>query len=416
MTATAHFGTFDAELWWRPADLAALPAAPGGTAPDDMDELLAAGCSPGDLLLTRRAPAQEIRASLADCGIEFDHHVVPAPPRTPVERSAAADPGTLAALAGRPGMAPYAVLPDTVALAGQLGRADRLPAAKTVAEVNSKTWSHALARSLGLPGAGVVVRSAAELAAAAGTRPSVVKDPYGVSGRATLEVATPGVLRAITRTLEAQNARVELLVQPRFDRRTDFSAHLRVDPGGRWEALGVQVMHNHGFRHAGSEPAPDGLLAELSAAGYGETLAAVAEALAAAGYWGPAGVDAMVLADGTLVPVLEINARRSLGLLSLLLDRRVRPHGLRCHLRRFDLKVPPGKGIRDLLAALHRLGLGYRGRTVPGVTLVGGSGLAAPGGRIYCALMSRPGESEALRAGLLDAVSAAGMTARGESR
>ncbi|MYW93522.1 hypothetical protein G3I59_23605 [Amycolatopsis rubida] len=405
MTATARFGTFDAERWWRPADLATLPAAPGGAAADDLDELLAAGCSPGDLLLTRRAPAREIRASLAECGIEFDHHAVPAPPGSPIERAVDAE-----TLAGRPEMAPYAVLRDTVALAARLGRADRLPAAETVAEVNSKTWSHALVRSLGLPGAGVVVRSAAELAAAVGTRPSVVKDPYGVSGRATLEVTTPGVLRAVTRTLEAQKARVELLVQPRFDRRTDFSAHLRIDAGGRWETLGVQVMHNRGFRHAGSGPAPDALLAELAATGYGETLAAVAEALSAAGYRGPAGVDAMVLADGTLVPVLEINARQSPGLLSLLLDRRVRPHGLRCHLWRFDLKVPPGKGIGDLFAALHRLR--YRGGTAPGVAVVGGSGLAAPGGRIYCALMARPGESATLRAGLLDALSAAGMEAR----
>ncbi|WP_409464005.1 hypothetical protein [Amycolatopsis sp. GA6-003] len=405
MTATAHFGTFDAERWWRPADLAALPAAPGGADADAMDELLAAGCAPGDLLLTRRAPAPEIRESLAGCGIEFDHRVVPAPPGTPVERAVAPE-----TLAGRPEMAPYAVLPDTVALAARLGRAHRFPAAETVAEVNSKTWSHALATSLGLPGAGVVVQSAAELAEAVGTRPSVVKDPYGVSGRATLEVTTPGVLRAITRTLEKQQARVELLVQPRYDRRTDFSAHLHLEPSGRWETLGVQVMHNRGFRHAGSEPAPDALLAELASAGYAETLAAVAEALASAGYWGPVGIDAMVRTDGTLVPVLEINARRSLGLLSLLLDRRVRPHGLRCHLWRFDLKVPPGKGIGDLFRALHRLR--YRGCTVPGVVLVGGSGLAAPGGRIYCALMARPGESAGLRAGLLDAISAAGMETR----
>ncbi|ATY13053.1 hypothetical protein CU254_23365 [Amycolatopsis sp. AA4] len=404
MTATARFGTFDAERWWRPADLAVLPAAPGGGAADDMDELLAAACSPGDLLVTRRAPAREIRESLAACGIEFDHHAVPAPPGTPIERAVDAE-----TLTGSPEIAPYAVLPDTVALAARLGRADRLPAAETVAEVNSKTWSNALVQSLGLPGAGVVVRSAAELAAAVGTRPSVVKDPYGVSGRATLEVATPGVLRAVTRTLAAQQARVELLVQPRYDRRTDFSAHLLVAPE-RWELLGVQVMHNRGYRHAGSEPAPDELLAELAAAEYDETLAAVAEALAAAGYRGPAGVDAMVLADGTLVPVLEINARQSLGLLSLLLDRRVRPHGLRCHLWRFDLKVPPGKGISNLFAALRQLR--YRGGAVPGVVLVGGSGLAAPGGRIYCALMARPGESAAVRAGLLDAISAAGMETR----
>ncbi|MDT7642816.1 MAG: hypothetical protein QOC83_7104, partial [Pseudonocardiales bacterium] len=43
-----RLGTFDAESWWRPADLAALPALGGGSDPavDAMDELLAGFCDP----------------------------------------------------------------------------------------------------------------------------------------------------------------------------------------------------------------------------------------------------------------------------------------------------------------------------------------------------------------------------------
>src|SRR5690606_19912322 len=131
--------------------------------------------------------------------------------------------------------------------------------------------------------------------------------------------------------------------------------------------------------------------------------------LADAGYWGPAGVDSMLLTDGTLIPVLEINARRSLGLLSLVLDRRARHHGLRCQLWQADLAVPGGRtagagrtngpagpGVAELCAALRRDRVLYRGGPEPGVTVLSGSTLSAPGGRVYCALFCPPGDAEVL--------------------
>ena len=408
MTAV-HLGTFDAERWWRPDELAELPAAPAGTAADTMDELLAAFCAPGDLLVTRAPMATRLREAMTDCGLAFDHHVVPAPSRTPLERHACVDPEPL-----RGALQPYAVLPDTVALARRLGQADQLPPADVVARVNSKSWSNQLVRDLGMPGAGRVVRSVAELTAAADGA-VVIKDPYGVSGRAMLDVRTPGVLRAVTRTLGDQVARgrrVELIVQPKYAKRTDFSGHLSITPDGEWELHGVQIMDNRGFRHIGSSPAPPEFLSKLTAGGYFDALAAVADALRLAGYWGPAGVDSMELADGTIVPVLEINARRSLGLVSLTLDRRVAGYGLRCHLRHEEFRVAPGRGVTDLVDALRRAGILYKGGSSPGVLVLSGSGLAAPGGRVCCALMCAPGEAERLRSGLLTAAITAGLTPR----
>ncbi len=410
MTAV-HLGTFDAERWWRPDDLAELPAAPAGTAADTMDELLAAFCAPGDLLVTRSPIAPRLREAMTDCGLTFDHSVVPAPSRTPIERHACLNPD---ALSGRDTLQPYAVLPDTVALARRLGWADQLPPADVVARVNSKSWSNRLVHELGLPGAGRVVRSVAELTAAADGA-VVIKDPYGVSGRAMLDVRTPGVLKAITRTLGDQVARgrrVELLVQPKYAKRTDFSGHLSITPGGEWELLGVQVMDNRGFRHIGSSPASPEFLAQLTAGGYFDALAAVAGALRLAGYWGPAGVDSMELADGTIVPVLEINARRSLGLVSLTLDRRVAGYGLRCHLRHEEFRGAPGRGVADLVDALRGDGILYKGGSSPGVLVLSGSALAAPGGRVCCALMCAPGEAAGLRGGLLTAAVTAGLTPR----
>ncbi|GAA3436022.1 hypothetical protein [Kutzneria kofuensis] len=393
MTAV-HLGTFDAERWWRPPDLATLPAAGGGDAAGSMDELLAGFCSPGDLLVTRRPVAPVLVDGLAAVGITFSGHSIEA--SETVESALLADSASQDLLRRHPEFHPYAVLPDTV----RLDWTDELPAASAVAEVNSKSWSNSLALELGLPGTGTVVRSVDELTAAVdGT--VVVKDPYGVSGRAMLEVATPGVLRAVVRTLSRRNRPIELLVQPKFEKRLDFSGHLAVFRDGSWEFLGVQAMNNRGFRHIGSAPASGELLDLVERTGYVDVLGSVAKAVSAAGYWGPVGVDSMVLADGTVVPILEINARRSLGLLSLRLERRM--PGFR--LWQLELRIPEGRGIDDVVAALPGVG--------SEVVVLSGSGLAPPGGRVYLGLVCPSAEVPRLQDEVVVALAAAGLAPKG---
>jgi hypothetical protein len=433
---TVRLGTFDAESWWRPADLAALPSVGGGDpAVGAMDELLAGFCTPGDLLITRYPLAAPIREGLEKAfgGSRFDHFSLgeldrgsitrdrpgdPGPgairPETPgelvpIERQLLAEQTVLDRIHGRE-ITPYAVLPETWTLARQL-----LPAPNVVAEVNSKTWSNELVRDLGLPGAGRVVRSVGELvdAVAALDFRALVKDPYGVSGRALLEVATPGVLRAVERVLRKQvdaGHRVELVVQEKYAKQHDFSGHLLLDRNGDWDFLGLQLMTNRGFRHFGSSPVPPGL---INQAWYAETLAEVVPAISKTGYWGPVGVDAMLLEDGTVVPVLEINARQSLGLLALGIDRRAAEHDLTGHLWQLELNVAPGKGIEDVFGALGNIL--YRGGPAPGVTVLSGSTLAAPGGRIHVAIFCPSGEFDRWRRRLLAAVTTADLTPRGQT-
>ena len=126
--------------------------------------------------------------------------------------------------------------------------------------------------------------------------------------------------------------------------------HVEIGRDGSWRTLGVQSMHNRGFRHIGSGPPSEKLLAALD--GYQDVLAEVAKALIGVGYWGPAGVNSMLLTDGTLVPILEINARRSLGLLCMALGARV---GLPCRLWQIEVKVSAGQGIAQASAASSSL-------------------------------------------------------------
>jgi hypothetical protein len=443
-----------------------------------MDELLAGLCEPGDTLVTRRAVDPELLAALDEAGLRFTHHAVEgaAGAEGSVEELFARDPAAptllrdhrlapyavtdavaalavlpyavTGAVAGAPAVLPYAVTDAPVAtppaatpyaatdaraatppyavtgaVAEQavpsytaIGAPTRLPDPRDAARVNSKTWSNDVVADLGLPGAGVVVRSTADLArAVADAGPvAVVKDPYGVSGRGALEVSSPGVLRAITRVLDRQvaaGARVELLVQRRFAKRHDLSAHGDLAPDGTWRRLGVRVVHNRGFRYAGSSPV-DGSVARFEPALL-EAAAEVARRAFAEGYHGPLSVDAMVLADGSLVPVLEVNARVSLGRLALRLDRVLGDGPVRCHLWQVELAAPPGMSVGRLLGVLRRAGLLHREGTGAGCVVLGGGVVAPPTARLHCVLLCAPEDLADLRTRLLAAFADAGLRPRG---
>jgi biotin carboxylase len=292
-----------------------------------------------------------------------------------------------------------------------------VPPVDVLTRVNSKTWSNTLVQKLGLPGCARVVRSVEELSSAAQEfAPSVVvKDPYGVSGRGALRVNSPGVLRAVQRVLSRQEGEgryIELLVQPELSKKCDFSGHLQVNRDGTSRFLGVQVMVNHGFRHLGSGPAGPELTALLDRHGYRDVLADVGAALADEGYHGPVGVDSMVLDDNTVVPVLEINARRSMGLLALLAGHRAAHTGLTCHLWQLGLTLGTDQSVEDVLSALREVRLLYLGGARPGVLVLGGGSLSERDGRLYGLSYCATDDAPLWHERVTEAVSAAGMKPR----
>jgi hypothetical protein len=424
-----HFGTFNSERWWRPTDLAELPAVRsdrGGAVVATMDEVLVAGCGPGDLLITRRPLCLAVRQSLADANIHFDHLSVEevdssdyrsSVEELPVERLLMANRRLAALVGAYDDVRPYAILPDTVSLLATWGRHKQVPPVEIVKRVNTKTWSNALVRKLGLLGCAEVVRSVDELSSAVRNCGSmvVIKDPYGVSGSGILRVGSPGVLRAIERVLRRQEEdgrRVELLVQPELPKRCDFSGHLRLERDGTTRILGIQVMTNHGFRYVGSGPAGPELLSLLTSQRYRNVLEEVGAALAAEGYWGPVGVDSMVLEDNTLVPVLEINARNSFGLLALVAGERVAHMGLLCHLWQLGLTIGPDRSVEDVLAALRKGGVLYRGGAQAGVLVLGSGSLSEPDGRMYGLSYCAPGDAASWLNQVVVALRTTGMQPR----
>lgn len=422
-TASTFFGTFDAEHVWQGADGSALPevaARPTAAALASADELLIMLSEPGDEVLCNREPTPGLLDRLAVYGPCGSVRGVPGGAEVCIEER-------IAELAGRistPGKRarPYAVIPATAPAVRALGIAQPIPAAQATAAVNSKLWSNAFSVRHGLAGAATVVRTRAELEAVAEAieGPVVLKSAYGVAGRGSLLVHQRRVLTAIGTRLDkaaaAAHADAALLVQPFFVRAADFSAHLDVDPSGTTKLVGLRGMTCHGLAFSSSDTLDEAVAQRLrSDAHYTATLWQLGVDLAAAGYFGPVSVDGLVARDGTLVPVLEVNARLSMGRVGLELDRRA--PGLCSSLGSFDAPVAEGTKYEDLdarlEAAVRKAGLAWEGGNRSGVVLLTGATLQPPTGRVYWAAHAeRPEKIEPLVRALREALSNAGFPCR----
>lgn len=415
------FGPFNAEAAWRDETAATLPELRDSQAQRivaAMDELSFAFCEEGDVLLTVDELVPEHRDYVTSVGFRFTHAALSR------NGAPAALPEELRSRLARARASPYAVVPAVKEVCARYGIGDELPPVEVVARVNSKTWSHRLASELSLFGAGLLVKSA-EALAAEGRRllaegALVVKDPFGVSGKGSIVVRSAAELDRLGFHLRKQveaGKRVELLVQPLYDRAVDFSCHFEVEPE-RLRVHGVQVMDNDGFAFSALRPATADLRELLERQGYWRVIESIARALEREGYRGPVCVDSMLLRDGTLVPLLEINARKSMGLLNHRLRARVGPE-LETRLESLNLTFEQRTDFGALLEAMRRRRLLYEGAG-PGVLPLSARAVvanldglqvgSAARGRLYAALVVPDGSAAAaLREALVACLDEAGV-------
>lgn len=489
-------GTFDAEAYWRPDHLAKLPAiraAQGRAVAGCMDELLFPLCGEDGLLITRQPMNAAHAAYLREIGFRF--RTVSAgggrasgngtrgthePDRTSEngrtsEQYRTCEHGGTSERGGTDGSgggdvfqdiasqpdqahwrrrlqelpwAVYAVTPSAAELARRYGAAAPVPAADVTARVNSKAYSHRLAARLGWnpPGhlaedADEAMRIGTELLRQAGKL--VLKDPYGVSGSGNLAVdSTPLLERLIGYIRDQQRAgkRVQLLLEPWLEKEIDFSCHLQIAADGAVSLLGVQQMVNRGHNYGGSHAADPELVERLNASEYFAAMEQLAACLYEEGYFGPVCVDSMLLADGRVHPVVEINARHSMGLLNYSLDTHWERCGQRSFLSCLQLGLPDGwkasagtsgdmeraegeegawgeqaERFSELLARLDRSGLLFTPGRREGIVPLSANTLFAPdggraSGRWYVSLASGSREaSERMSRRLREALAAYGF-------
>lgn len=226
---------------------------------------------------------------------------------------------------------PWGWTPSAVAAGEQAGAIVRALPFSTVARVNSKLWSHALEVELGIaqPGA-ALARNFTELqetVARACPQPDdkwVVKSPYGfaardrVLGRGPL-LDEPQAKWSVRRLAQGET----LIFQLWLEVKREYGVVLEISPEGAFEIHGISDLQTNG---AGTgtgyilgRPPDAGRAHEL------ERIArVVCERLFKEGYHGPVGIDALEHKGG-FHPLLEINARYTMGFVAVAVERSLKP-------------------------------------------------------------------------------------------
>jgi len=386
-------GTFDPETRWRDSQIARLPSMPDKDRESIvlcMDELLFPFCGPEDVLYSRCKIDPALQEYLDGLGFSFHTHYhfdlndakepLPDPDvfkrcmfRLAVDQAEHIKPANRVLQAVGSGyrsgaagavLSPYAITADTEAYLHAAGPFGPLPDLETVVRVNSKLYSNLLLARIGEKCYGTEVNSAAEMEAAGHNLlkrgPYLLKDPFGVSGKGNLLIHSEMMQRRIADHLHKQEGsglRSQFLLEPLLPKETDFSSHWYIHESGKKEFISVQRMINHQQNYSGSIQADEAFIGKLEKAGYFNVMEQSLRLMANDGYHGFVCFDSMILEDGEVVPIVEINARKSMGLINAHLDKCWEPYGHSGWLTFLSLGLPEGFVFGTLMRALRDSGL-----------------------------------------------------------
>ncbi|MDT7808760.1 MAG: hypothetical protein QOJ70_2573 [Acidobacteriota bacterium] len=226
---------------------------------------------------------------------------------------------------------PWGWTPSAAKAGMKVGAIVRPIGFEIVRRVNSKLWSHALEVELGvaLEGAATAdtIETLREHAARACPGPQdkwVIKSPYGFAARERVLGRGPAVEGAQAVWALKRLARGETLIfQPWLEVVREYGVVVEINDDGSHRVLGVSDLQTNGAGTGtgymlGRPPIIE-RMTQLEA-----MASVVCERLHAEGYRGPAGVDAIEHAGG-LHPLLEVNARYTMGFVALAVERALKP-------------------------------------------------------------------------------------------
>lgn len=326
-------GNFEVEREWGKGE----PGLPKFHSPSSdlvvnrMDEFALTLAGPGDVVVLKEEPDSDYVDYLTALGWQQPQVLVPAAsdPTRDVTEDALADGGLLEDLTG---------LRDQGALIVAHGVSDRVerlsrecglplaaPAADVCKHVNSKIYSRRLAERLGLrqpagrccdslerwsqtlPWAREVLRGGGKVA---------VKDAFGVSGKGILQISEVPRLDQLDRMFTQRSTRrgdhrLGVVVEEWVAKSADLNYQFTLARDGSVHLDFIKEALTENGVHMGHL-----VPARISAEVRDEIAAAtvgMGQTLAADGYYGVVGVDAMLDPDGGLYPLTEINARNNMS-------------------------------------------------------------------------------------------------------
>ncbi|CCH30541.1 ATP-grasp domain-containing protein [Actinosynnema sp. NPDC047251] len=379
----AFLGNFEVEERWALGEhtLPRISAAGGAAVVNHMDEFALLLASGDDHVVLKAAPDPDFLAYLRGLGIDLPtvHVVADSDPRRTVTADALADPALVARLrelaAQGVRLTAHGVSDVEESLARASGMALAAPDSVTCKAVNSKVYSRRAADELGLrQPAGWACETVDELRAAfdgarelvAAGHKVVVKEAFGVSGKgiAVLESdrRMDRLLGLIAKAVDKSGQpRVAFVVEDWVAKRADLNYQFTVGRDGDVRFDFVKELHTEGGVHKGHR-----MPARLSPAQVAEltdTAHRLGKKLAADGYFGVVGVDAMVDPDDGLYPVVEINARNNMSTYQTRVQDRFVGAGQIALARHYPVRLTGRLAFAEVRALLAGLLLEHAGGT-----------------------------------------------------
>ncbi|MBB2893344.1 ATP-grasp domain-containing protein [Flexivirga oryzae] len=314
-------GNFEVERLWAVGS----PQLPGAAVSfaastvNRMEELGLLLADTHDVVVLKSEVDEEYRRYLQSVGVRLPRTLVVDAnhPEATVTQDAVASPRLLSALRqlndGNTYLCPLGTSEVEMTLSELSGLPLSGPPANICRAVNSKVYSRRLCEELSLPVVpGGVAQSIGELGELiAHHRPDggtcTVKEPLGVSGRGQVVIRSERQAASLLRMLAKKAGALEFVVESWIPDAIDINYQVLISRHGEIsiqaikEAVVVDGVHRgHRFPAQLSERQRS----ELLLAGM-----AIGRRLFADGYFGIAGIDALVSSTGTVFPCLEINAR-----------------------------------------------------------------------------------------------------------
>lgn len=409
-TSWAWLGNFEVERDWKRADVLGLPGLPGRASEalnNSLSELALLLAAPEDLVLLKQVPDPDFLAYLAELGWKTPSFVVAGGEeelsltRSLLENASALEKIRTWTKAASGRLMPHGVSPLEEELARKSGLPLAAPLSAVARRVNSKVYSRRLCARLGIRqtegrialSVDELERVLCELEPLLLRTPLVLKDAMGVSGKGILLLDSEARCRQALRMLRQAadkrgHARAEFIVEQWISKNADVNYQFMVGKNGQTEMLGVLTALVRGGVHQGHlhpHTLPPEAERELA-----DTAATIGRELAYDGYYGVVGVDAMVGADGTLYPCVEINARLNMSTYHTRVLSEHVPEGRYALIRAvpFTSVAPfPFAVLRDALGEALYTKRSGRGIFVCAFAPAGMSGEEGGPGRLYAAMI-----------------------------
>lgn len=338
MGQTLILGTFDAEKFWRPQNYSKLPEIKDKHALQVvacMDELLFVLSEDNDLLVTRYAMNSVLKGYLRSIGFSFHSNEKSIGGADSIESCIFElldgehdNPEVVGLLRDAIRINPYAVLPWTRNLANRFNLEFNFPSVEHVIKVNSKLYSHEVSKELNIKPYGTIAYKSEDIRRIGmpmiGAGGFLIKDIFGVSGKGNMLITSENVMNRVLKHIANQeDAGMEtcFLIEPFLEKEQDFSCQIHLDKEGRFTVSSVQRIINNGFSYLGSMAAEEHFIELLEQNGYFNTINDVVSCLNKDSYFGEICIDSMILKTGEIVPLVEINARKSMGLINSYIDK-----------------------------------------------------------------------------------------------